>query len=262
MNISGIYKITNIFNGRFYIGSSKDVESRWLRHNFDLHNGKHHCIELQSDFNKYGPQAFEYTLLEYCNQELLHCRERVYFDNSDPDMMYNTAYVIGGGDLLTDHPNREEIIARRTISQNRSISNMTPEQRSEKWGRPGPTNGMYGNTHSPEVRQRLSEASKGNSRAKGAIRSDEQRQLLSELASQRVGELNPFYGKSHTEESKRLMSIANKGKLPPNIREVCIDGISYPSISEASRSLSIPSPTIYYRINSDNPKYSEYKYLN
>ena len=32
MIISGIYKITNAVTGDFYIGSSKDVKSRWSVH--------------------------------------------------------------------------------------------------------------------------------------------------------------------------------------------------------------------------------------
>lgn len=30
--ISGVYKITNTVTGDFYIGSSKDVETRWVKH--------------------------------------------------------------------------------------------------------------------------------------------------------------------------------------------------------------------------------------
>lgn len=30
--ISGVYKITNTVTGEFYIGSSKDVKTRWVKH--------------------------------------------------------------------------------------------------------------------------------------------------------------------------------------------------------------------------------------
>ena len=32
MKISGIYKITNTITGDFYIGSSKNIKSRWAAH--------------------------------------------------------------------------------------------------------------------------------------------------------------------------------------------------------------------------------------
>ena len=55
---SGIYKITNKVNGKFYIGSSVDLKDRWRRHRSHLKNGSHVNTHLQRSYNKYGKEAF------------------------------------------------------------------------------------------------------------------------------------------------------------------------------------------------------------
>ena len=37
----GIYKITNLKNGKFYIGSSKDMDRRWYEHINELNKNIH-----------------------------------------------------------------------------------------------------------------------------------------------------------------------------------------------------------------------------
>ena len=41
MIYSGIYKIENIINHKIYIGQSKDIETRWEHHKWELNNHKH-----------------------------------------------------------------------------------------------------------------------------------------------------------------------------------------------------------------------------
>lgn len=39
-SISGIYKITNLINGKIYIGQSKNIQHRWIEHQrYDLNDG-------------------------------------------------------------------------------------------------------------------------------------------------------------------------------------------------------------------------------
>ena len=38
----GIYKITNILNGKIYIGQSVDIEKRWSTHRAELKNNYHY----------------------------------------------------------------------------------------------------------------------------------------------------------------------------------------------------------------------------
>jgi hypothetical protein len=73
---------------------------------------------------------------------------------------------------------------------------------------------------------------------------------------------NPFYGKHHSQETKNKLSEKRLGKKPANMKQVVINDVTYESLAEASRQTGIPSPTILWRINSKNKKFSNYKYKN
>ena len=53
-NKSGIYKITNLINKNFYIGSTKNIGSRYRTHVYTLKNNKSNCTIFQNAINKYG----------------------------------------------------------------------------------------------------------------------------------------------------------------------------------------------------------------
>ena len=83
----GIYKITCKENNQFYIGSSKNIQERWLHHLYDLKNNKHHSIYLQRSFNKYGEKSLTFEVMlemvEY-NEELLRLIEYYYIEELKP----------------------------------------------------------------------------------------------------------------------------------------------------------------------------------
>ena len=57
-----------------------------------LVRGDHHCIYLQNAWNKYGKEAFEFIILEYCSEELLLLREDYYlkdYKGKFSDNFYN-----------------------------------------------------------------------------------------------------------------------------------------------------------------------------
>jgi group I intron endonuclease len=59
-----IYKIINIQNAKFYIGSSVVLAARWRKHTRDLRANKHHCPHLQAAWNKYGEDSFVFRVVE------------------------------------------------------------------------------------------------------------------------------------------------------------------------------------------------------
>lgn len=75
---SGIYKITNLINGKLYIGKSVNVKERKTTHLRDLRNNKHHNQHLQNAVNKYGLTNFTFDIIEYCNEEDLFIRENYW----------------------------------------------------------------------------------------------------------------------------------------------------------------------------------------
>lgn len=68
----GIYKITNLLNGKVYIGQSVDIEKRWSTHKAELKNNYHYNFHLQNAWNKYGEESFEFSVVEECDIDKLN----------------------------------------------------------------------------------------------------------------------------------------------------------------------------------------------
>lgn len=85
---SGIYKIINKSNNRIYIGSAKRFKERWQAHARQLRSGKHSNKYLQHDFNKCGPDVFEFCILELTEgtKEERLAREQVYLNEHHDKM--------------------------------------------------------------------------------------------------------------------------------------------------------------------------------
>lgn len=84
--VAGIYAIINIDSGDFYIGSSKNLRSRWFNHKNRLRASKSCCKHLQNSWNKYGESAFEFLVLEECSIEVLLNKEQWYLDHCKPTL--------------------------------------------------------------------------------------------------------------------------------------------------------------------------------
>ena len=65
----GIYCITNSVNGKSYIGKSNDIDRRRTQHFSALGNNEHDNEEMQKDYNKYGNDCFEFSVLETVEDE-------------------------------------------------------------------------------------------------------------------------------------------------------------------------------------------------
>lgn len=80
LNVSGIYCIENVINHKTYIGSSKNIYQRLLKHFALLRHNKHQNAYLQNAWNKYGESNFEWFVLELCDNEKLTEKEQYCID--------------------------------------------------------------------------------------------------------------------------------------------------------------------------------------
>lgn len=63
LNIMGVYSITNLIDGKVYIGKAKNIRIRWNTHKRELNNGTHINRHLQNAWNKYGSKSFKFEII-------------------------------------------------------------------------------------------------------------------------------------------------------------------------------------------------------
>ena len=161
MKIVGIYKITNLIDGKVYIGQTVNYNKRKKKHLSSLKNGNHHNEHLQRAFDKYGEDSFKIELIKKCNIEELDKLERYYIKELDAcnhDKGYNMMYggqryrnftkevrlkmsEAGKGRKFTDEHKKKISLAQKgkKISQesiNKSIA--TKKRNKEHWGEKNP----------------------------------------------------------------------------------------------------------------------------
>lgn len=102
-----IYKIQNIKNGKYYIGSANNFEIRKKQHINDLNKLKHHNYLLQRDWNYYGDENFKFTVLEVVPDDQKFQKEQEYLDLlvGKENEIYNICRTsVGSLVVLSFHP--------------------------------------------------------------------------------------------------------------------------------------------------------------
>jgi group I intron endonuclease len=168
-----VYKITNNVNGKFYVGKTvKTVQNRFCNHCYDAIK-RNSTTYLHRAIRKYGKENFIVEKIELCNNENLNEREIFWISTLKPH--YNQTI---GGEGICGYKHSKEYCKKMS---ERMIGKYTGEE-----------NPFYGQHHSEETKQRLSEFRTGKTFSEG------------------------FTGKSHKEESKSKTSQTLKNN--PNIK--------------------------------------------
>ena len=95
---SGIYKILSWIDGKVYIGCATNLRKRLGGHRYDLRRNIHSNKHLQSAWNKYGENNFQFLIIEYCEKEKLLEKEQYWIDKTNCchyNYGYNIATVAG-----------------------------------------------------------------------------------------------------------------------------------------------------------------------
>ena len=75
---TGIYKIINKINRRFYIGSSIDIDTRWKQHKRNAKLGS--MYPIHTAIRKYGIDSFELIVIQECSKSELLIIEQDWLD--------------------------------------------------------------------------------------------------------------------------------------------------------------------------------------
>ena len=129
VNDSGIYIITNIANGKRYVGSARSIKIRWWEHERKLRAGSHRNHHLQHAYDHYGVDSFRWEVLKYVT-DVTHLieREQYYLDTLKPE--YNHRRIADSQLGLRHRP--ETIEKMRKASRQRRGWKHTEEAKAKQ----------------------------------------------------------------------------------------------------------------------------------
>lgn len=218
----GIYKIINIVNNKFYVGSAVDLKRRKARHFSELRHGRHNNRHLQAAWVKYGEQAFVFVVVEeLANDADLLAAENVWLkEHVGKDYCYNI-----GVDATAPH-----------------------------LGMSGPLSPTWGYKHTPEALTQIGAASKAR------IQSEEEKAkrrvtmrgkpqpaaVRAKISATLSGEGNYWYGKKRPDHaakvSRAVAAISPEG-----------ESFEYPSILALREAYGLKPPTVNRAVKSEKP---------
>jgi group I intron endonuclease len=214
--VSGIYLIENILSGKRYIGQTVDYAKRKASHINALRGNYHPNKYLQSSWNKYGENAFRFTLVIECDVDKLDELEIRYI------RQFNTLAPKGfnltkGGDGVRG--------LKWSMESREAVS------RAKKGKRTGDEAYWFGKKHTPETLEKLRVATSN----------------LWENVEYRQHQVEVHKGKKQSEETKRKRSEALKGNKNNKRahRYRCVEtGIEYESFGQINLGFEIDSSAI------------------
>lgn len=104
---SGIYKILNEINNKFYIGSAVNYNLRKANHICLLRKGLHKNQHLQAAWNKYGEEKFKFSLITICAVPDLILYEQRFLDYLKPSYNMNPTAGSPLGRKLSEETKRK-----------------------------------------------------------------------------------------------------------------------------------------------------------
>lgn len=184
MKICGIYLILNTRNNKRYIGQSVDCLHRLACHKNALIGGYHDNDHLQKAFNKYGKDAFDFSIIEVAADWLLDVKEAFWINEMGSDDSRYGYNKDSGGKV------------------NRTISEEAKRKMSEaKKGKPSWNKGLH---WSEEMAQRLRLLQLGKHHTE---------ETKAKMSRSRMGHPGWNKGRKHTEEHKAKISLGLKGRV-------------------------------------------------
>jgi group I intron endonuclease len=224
-----IYRITNMANNKYYIGSAESFERRKWQHTYDLKRGAHKNPHLQAAWNKYGADMFVFEILETIPDGI-----SVY----DVENRYLHSCV-GQADCYNINIDAHKPRLGKTHSAEtraKIAANRTPPA--------GPNHYRYGKPVDPEIRAKISATQSGRPNPRKGQKMSEQGRANVSAAVKR-GEDNHFYGKRPTNADDLQKSVYVR--KPDGVFE------TYPSLTYIRDTFGVSIATIIRACKSGRP---------
>ena len=239
IKIQCVYKITNIVNGKFYVGSTIDFNRRVKNHFNLLRNGAHHSIKLQNSFKKHDEINFIMEIIELVHDiSKLIETEQKWIDTLKPE--YNMTQLAGLNSHLGMKRSEE---TKQKISKALTGKKQSPEHIEAN------RKGHLGLTQSDESKKKKSDSLKRAWVNNNAFRDPKRLDKIKETRIKNGGYIVSEDMKkriSETLKSKNLQSavglIVEKYDLDGNLLE------TYPSILKAEKLNGFKIKTLSYHI--------------
>jgi len=166
--LSGIYSVTNLINGKRYIGQASTLRERFYRwnyvskHTYRIRTNNH----IKSAFDKYGSDNFKFEIVNICNKEDLNDIEIYYikaFNSIDNKYGYN--HEGGGNNHKVVSKETRELQRKNAMGNQHHLACRHPN--GKKRGPPSEEtrkkigDGNRGKIVPEEVRNRISNTCKG-----------------------------------------------------------------------------------------------------
>jgi len=154
-----IYKIRNLVNEKFYVGSTVNMKVRFREHRKQLRGNRHHSKHLQAAWNKYGEEKFIFEVVEQVPPEKsLQAAEDVWLlEHVEKEHCYNTGRYSDApfrGVYGAAHPSfGKPVSAEQKADISRTLKEfyaLAPENHPR-----------YGKVHSEESKAKMSATRKG-----------------------------------------------------------------------------------------------------
>lgn len=166
---SGVYWIRNKVNNKRYAGSSGNIKQRWREHKNKLRRGCHDNPHLQSAWNIYGEENFEFAVIAYMDAD-----KALVFEDY----------------LLKNYPNMFEYnIAKSATAPMLGRRHTEEAKQKMREAQGGKNHPLFGTRRSEETKRKLSESHSGNKNY-GYI----------DIPKEKIDEMKRLHGQGYTYE--------------------------------------------------------------
>lgn len=254
-----IYKIVNLVNDKFYVGSTTNKKVRFREHRKQLRGNRHHCKHLQAAWNKYGEEKFLFVVIEEVstNENLASAEDRWLKEHYGKPYCYNSgaaAIAPWRGKYGQEHFNFGKTIQQKQKEQisatlkafyaqdyhnhprvGKTHSEET-KQRIRAAKLANPTRAWLGKTRSEETKKKVGDSQRGKPKAQGRKVTPEGMKKIKAAAA--AGHYSHWLGRKHSNESKRKMRKRIRAWGPNGTM------VEYGSLTATLQAFELKMPTL------------------